>query len=193
MTAATCVRKIFIGVVAYMFRSKSIIIMMGSKVGCWLHLGLQEIGSPLRHTRWFPEHRKPESPPRQWHTSSNKSIPTLTKPYLLIMPYSISFWGPITAKPHTLRLWSAPKRKGDGKKKKLVFLSNSEKWVGWGGDWQVPALRRRLLRRGSHCLTGVLVILLSVLGAELSHHPPPPPDKIIFRRRESQTLYSLIL
>ena len=39
------------------------------------------------HTHQYPEHRKPtQSPPPQWHTSSNKAISYPTKPHLLLVP-----------------------------------------------------------------------------------------------------------
>ena len=34
--------------------------------------------------------------PIQWHTCSNKAIPTPTKSHFLIEPHPMSFWGPIT-------------------------------------------------------------------------------------------------
>ena len=41
---------------------------------------------------------RPQSPPTQWHTSSNKATPTLTGPQVLIVPLPMSLWEPITFK-----------------------------------------------------------------------------------------------
>ena len=48
--------------------------------------------------RKWPEHEKYQHLPPQWHTFSNKTIPTLTRPYLLIVPFPMRLWGIITFK-----------------------------------------------------------------------------------------------
>jgi hypothetical protein len=43
--------------------------------------------------------RGPLSPPIQWHISSNKATPTLTRPHFLMVPFPISLRGPFSFKP----------------------------------------------------------------------------------------------
>ena len=83
----------------------------------WWHAGRCGAGGAESSTSWAPgrnivlhctelEHRRPQTPPPQWHTSSNKTTPTPTKPYLLIVPFPIDqtfkhmcLWGPCLFKP----------------------------------------------------------------------------------------------
>ena len=80
--------------------------------GAWQHAGRCGTGEKnwdtscrqqevICDTGQYPEHRNPQSPPPQCHTSSNKAIPIPTKPHLQIVPRPKRLWEPNTFKlPH---------------------------------------------------------------------------------------------
>ena len=96
-------RKRLIGWLAYSFRGE-VHYHHAGKYGGRHDAGVAESPIPCRQqevdwdTGWYPEHRKPQSPPPQWRTSSNKAIPTPIKSHLLIVPLPMRLWGPITVK-----------------------------------------------------------------------------------------------
>ena len=49
-------------------------------------LELRALKSNDSHSGWYPEYRKPQGPPQQRHTVSNKATPTPTRPHPLIVP-----------------------------------------------------------------------------------------------------------
>ena len=66
-----------------------------------LDLRMQHLAGNRKLTdllRKWPEHEKSQHLPPQWYTFSNKTIPTLTRPYLLIVPFPMRLWGIITFK-----------------------------------------------------------------------------------------------
>lgn len=56
-------------------------------------LGLRALKSSDSHSGWYPEYRKPQSPPQQRHTISNKATP-LTVPLPMLSSFFQTTAGP---------------------------------------------------------------------------------------------------